>query len=422
MYENILDQLEDLVKQEIKDFGADFGKNERVVWTTMLSLGHGLLQRIVNRQGNGYQDTSIPCQCGESMRFIQHRRRDIHSLLGWINLSRAYYRCYDCGSTAIPYDQQSGLGSQQLSPALAKACCLLAVDDSFQQTSEKIERLFGQRVSDDTIEQVVHQVGKTILTRQDQQLSEFFDHRQIPEPQVCPDRLYVAADGTNVHEKDGWHEAKTACIYWQDQDLQEHKRYLCRFDNSRQFGWQMWLAACRCGLRQAKQVVYLGDGAGWIRTEHYQHFSRATFIIDWYHANKHVWDCGKALFGEGTQATDRWVNERLSLLWEGFTKRLLEDLTEQGKRHRAGKRKAINDLHHYISVNEERMGYDVFRARGYDIGSGAAEGACGHVVGDRLKRSGMIWSRAGSSATLALRTAWLNNEWDQLWAQKPLAA
>ena len=42
--------------------------------------------------------------------------------------------------------------------------------------------------------------------------------------------------------------------------------------------------------------------------------------------------------------------------------------------------------------------------------------------GDRLKRSGMIWSRAGSSATLALRICWLNKEWDQLWQQKPLAA
>jgi len=100
------------------------------------------------------------------MRFIQHRRRDIHSLLGWINLSRVYYRCYDFGATLAPYDQQSGLGSQQLSPALAQACCLLAVDDSFQQSSEKIEWLFGQQVSDDTIEQVVHQVGKTVLTQQ----------------------------------------------------------------------------------------------------------------------------------------------------------------------------------------------------------------------------------------------------------------
>jgi hypothetical protein len=68
------------------------------------------------------------------------------------------------------------------------------------------------------------------------------------------------------------------------------------------------------------------------------------------------------------------------------------------------------------------MRYDVFRAEGYDIGSGAVEGACKHVVGKRLKQSGMIWTRAGSSSTLALRIVWLNKEWEQLWSKKPLAA
>lgn len=326
------------------------------------------------------------------------------------------------GHTLVPYDQDSGLGSQQLSPALAKACCLLAVDDSFEQTSQKIEQLFGQQISDDTVEQIVHQVGKVVLQQQDQQLDSFFDHRQIPQAKVIPNRLYVAADGTNVHEKDGWHEAKTACLWWQDKQFQESKRYIARFDNSKHFGWYMWLEACICGLRQAKELVYLGDGAGWIRTQFQEHFSRATFIIDWYHACQHVWDCGKALFGEGTEATQRWVNERLALLWDGRTKKLLDGLIEQRKKHRAGKRKVIDLLYRYISVNEEQMRYDVFRSKGYHIGSGAVEGACGHVVGDRLKKSGMIWSRSGSSATLALRTSWLNNRWDELWSAKPLAA
>ena len=44
------------------------------------------------------------------------------------------------------------------------------------------------------------------------------------------------------------------------------------------------------------------------------------------------------------------------------------------------------------------------------------------IVGKRLKQSGMRWSRAGSSATLALRVTWLNNRWEQLWQKKPLAA
>ncbi|MBN1795579.1 MAG: hypothetical protein JW804_02800, partial [Sedimentisphaerales bacterium] len=149
---------------------------------------------------------------------------------------------------------------------------------------------------------------------------------------------------------------------------------------------------------------------------------RATFIIDWYHASEHVWDCGKKLFGEGTEQTGKWVKKRLDLLWDGWTKKLLDDLKEQRKKYRGAKREAMDILIRYISTNEEQMRYDVFRANGYDIGSGAVEGACKHVVGKRLKQSGMIWSRAGSSATLALRVAWLNKRWDELWSQKPLAA
>jgi len=112
----------------------------------------------------------------------------------------------------------------------------------------------------------------------------------------------------------------------------------------------------------------------------------------------------------------------LDWLWDGWTKKLLDDLKEQRKKYRAGKREEIDSLIRYISTNEEQMRYDVFRAKGYDIGSGPVEAACKHVVGKRLKQSGMIWSRSGSSATLALRVTWLNDRWEQLWQEKPLAA
>ena len=422
MHEEILDQMQDLLKDEIKNLSGDFGKLEQQVMAMMMSFGKGLLQRLVDSNLNGYEGSSIPCECGDLKKFIQHRPRDIHSIFGWIRLKRAYYNCQGCRASSAPYDVASGLGSEQLSPGLAKACCLLAVDDSFAETSRKLEELFGQKVSERTVERVVHQVGWFALQQQNQELENFRHTRELPESRVNPERLYVAADGTTVHEKDGWHEVKVGCIYWQNRRFEHVSHYVGRFDNSETFGWHLWLEACKCGFREGKEVVYLGDGAPWIRTEHGRHFSRTIFIIDWYHASEHVWDCGKALFGEGTEATEKWVMERLALLWDGCTKRLLDDLEQQRKSYRAAKREAIDVLRRYIAGNEEQMRYDVFRGKGYDIGSGAVEGACKHVVGKRLKQSGMIWSRAGSSSTLALRVNWLNNRWEQLWAQKPLVA
>ncbi len=244
----------------------------------------------------------------------------------------------------------------------------------------------------------------------------------MPQAEANPERLYVAADGTTAHETDGWHEVKVGSIYWKDERFERVGRYVGRFDNSEIFGWHLWMEAIRCGLREAKEVVFLGDGAGWIRNERRKHFGRSTFIIDWYHALEHIWDCGKVLFGEASEATEKWVKKRESWLWDGQTRKLLNDLQKQRKQHRGRKREELSKLHKYIQDNEQEMCYDVFRAEGYDIGSGAVEGACKHLVGKRLKQSGMIWSRAGSSATLALRITWLNKRWDELWLRKPLAA
>ena len=419
----IIEQLEEAFAEEFALVQHDLGATEELVKQKMQLLGQGLLQRLVEQGRNGYHRISVCCHCGGSMRFVEHRPKDVHTLFGWIKLKRAYYYCSDCGTSLIPYDEASGLGSEQISPALAKACCLLAVDDSFEQSSRKIEALVGQKVSDNTIERLVHQVGSVAIKQQDQSLQEFLEHRQIPDSQDRPDKLYITVDGTTAHEIDGWHEAKVGAIYGKNQhDEGQGRRFVARFDDSERFGWHLWLQACRCGFREAKEVIYIGDGASWIRTEYYRHFGRATFIIDWYHASGHVWDCGKVLFGEGSEETKKWVEKREGWLWEGQTRKLLKDLQKQYKRHRGRKREQLAKLYKYIRDNEQEMRYDVFRAKGYDIGSGAVEGACKNVVGKRLKQSGMIWSRLGSSSVLALRVIWLNSEWEQLWQNKPLAA
>ena len=112
------------------------------------------------------------------------------------------------------------------------------------------------------------------------------------------------------------------------------------------------------------------------------------------------------------------ITSRLLFILE----RLIDDLAERITVHRGRKREALARLHKYIKDNEEEMRYDEFRSRGYDIGSGAVEGSCKHVVGKRLKQSGMIWSRPGSSSTLVLRITWLDREWDRLCSGKSLAA
>ena len=70
----------------------------------------------------------------------------------------------------------------------------------------------------------------------------------------------------------------------------------------------------------------------------------------------------------------------------------------------------------YFDRNRGRMRYDEYLAAGYPIGSGVIEGACRHLVKDRLERAGMRWHPDGAQAMLDLRATYLNGEWEAFWS------
>ncbi len=59
------------------------------------------------------------------------------------------------------------------------------------------------------------------------------------------------------------------------------------------------------------------------------------------------------------------------------------------------------------------MRYDEYLKAGYPIGSGVAEGACRHLVKDRLERTGMRWTVEGAQAMLHVRALYLNDQWGE---------
>ena len=143
MYENIITQLTETFKEDFELVRGDLGAIEQTVQQKLQLLGQGLLQRLVSQQTNGYRGSSIYCQCGGSMKFMQHRGRNVHTILGWIKINRAYYHCPSCGTGLAPYDKASGLGSEQLSPGLAMACCLLAVTTALSRSHRRLNNFLA---------------------------------------------------------------------------------------------------------------------------------------------------------------------------------------------------------------------------------------------------------------------------------------
>ena len=60
------------------------------------------------------------------------------------------------------------------------------------------------------------------------------------------------------------------------------------------------------------------------------------------------------------------------------------------------------------------MRYRPYTSQRLPIGSGITEAACKMVLTQRLKRSGMSWTRAGGQVMLDLRVIWLSGVWDEV--------
>jgi hypothetical protein len=78
-------------------------------------------------------------------------------------------------------------------------------------------------------------------------------------------------------------------------------------------------------------------------------------------------------------------------------------------------RTAIERTIGYYVRNQAYMRYDCYLAQGWPIGTGVVEGACGHLVKDRMEQAGMRWTQDGAQAILELRAVRINGDWDAYW-------
>lgn len=75
------------------------------------------------------------------------------------------------------------------------------------------------------------------------------------------------------------------------------------------------------------------------------------------------------------------------------------------------KLKTLRQICGYLEKNSDRMRYDEYLRRGYPIASGVIEGACRHLVKDRMERSGMRWTLEGARSMLNVRAAFQSDHW-----------
>ncbi len=149
-------------------------------------------------------------------------------------------------------------------------------------------------------------------------------------------------------------------------------------------------------------------------------FPGAIGILDLFHAMKRLWDVAYCLYAEESPEAGEFVTHHLRMLLQGKVGYVLRNFRPLVKAYnlKGAKKKTVQSAITYYENNQEHMRYDEYLAAGFPIASGVAEGACKHLVKDRMERAGMRWELEGAQATLSLRAIYLNSLWDQFIAYR----
>jgi hypothetical protein len=142
-----------------------------------------------------------------------------------------------------------------------------------------------------------------------------------------------------------------------------------------------------------------------------------TLIVqDFVHTLEYLWKAAHALYDTDDEAEDleKWIGKRGKRLLEGGAQAVASGLRRAASRRglRAEKAKPALKAAEYIEKNQSRMRYDEAIRLGLPIATGVIEGACRHLVKDRMDITGARWSLERAEAILKLRAIKISGDLD----------
>lgn len=342
---------------------------------------------------------------------------------------------------------------------MQQAVSYLCASATLEEAAATFSRLLPLQMSARQALNLLQPLGEALQQQEDERVRELWDQagqaRTTSQPSEADqperiDRLYIELDGVLARLRRGsvplqeqerkrkgdvYREVKVGAVFEATRgpersglapgvfvDQAGPKHYVARRSQAEDFGKLLYTLAVSSGLQRAHQLVVLGDGAAWIWRLVAEHFPGAVQIVDIWHAREHVWKMARAVFGPNTSEASAWAEHACSLLAEGKIEDLVAEIVVLPPvPPEPGASRSVPEIERdYFISNAARMRYPAFRAKGMQIGSGIAEAACKTVVSTRAKRAGMRWTPEGLDAVLAVRTAVLNETYDEFCEQQAL--
>lgn len=465
-----LDGLLEKLKTDVQSAatqGDSFDTVERIVLSTVLQLGHQALELLVAMQGDGDLGPQIETDKGKTIRRSQTKAStQLRSIFGNHAFEQFTYASGKNKAIQLkPISARLSLPANRWSFLLQEFSQMLGADQAYDQAMKNLGKILDSNFSVDTAERINASMGKSA--------GEFLHDLPAPEPDSEGKLLVATADCkgvplvkqdsakvaafetakknpgnrrmatvTSVYSVDRYRrtaEEITAALFRDDpsedrpnkpdRPVPQNKITTAHFPEVEDNGngqvvpisgihvGMAWLMVQAIERRRPGQVlIALMDGQEslWDTMQLHVNFSARTVpILDILHALAYVWEAA-GLFEREESSRREFTRVRLLKILGGEVMSVVRSLRALGTRRgfSGEKLKSLGRITNYLSKNAARMKYDEYLRRGYPIASGVIEGACRHLVKDRMERSGMRWTLEGARSMLNVRAAFQSDHWE----------
>jgi hypothetical protein len=443
---------------------------ERTLFSSLLDLGHKIVEVFIQNSGDGDIGETIETTEGMTLqRSPEKQARRYQSIFGDLEVKRFVYWQREKQTALVkPLDEKLALPNDDQSYVLQDWLQRFVVKETYGEAVTSLKTLLNVTTSVRSAERINSQMAQALAT---------FEPLEDFDKQPDAELLVVTADGKGVpmrqslnqrkHEQYGTklyepqnttgvekttkrrtaganksvkQSAYVGAVYSiapfvrsADDVLNELQRVESQTNRPRpvhkrlslemtqvltelQEGPQQLFASLAEEVRQRagnRIVICLMDGQRSLWFRQRESLPSAIPILDLFHAMEYLWESAYCFAAKGSVQAEKFVNHYLKMLLEGKVKNVISSLQRRKASLKGNRLKSLEKVIGYFQTNKDHMKYDEYLAAGYPIGSGVIEGACRHLVKDRMERSGMRWTIEGATSVLKLRAAYLNQHWDQ---------
>lgn len=445
----------------------------------MAEKEHGDVESYLSKQGTeflrlllqGHLDSRTKAEpelesiTGSDKVCRNHKRknckRNLMTLFGEVSIKRMRYG--KRGKTSLfPLDRKLNLPPNKDSHGLRERIAREVAVGSFDQAVLKIAQTTGGRVAKRQMEDVAAAVA--------QDFESFYNRARGKTAETTNDLLVLSIDGKGiVMRPDGLREATRQAG---EREQHKMKTRLSRGEkrNRKRMATVTTVYDCERHERTPESIMKLEEGTGtkpraqnkrvWASVERdaesvteelfdeaqrrdrkhqrtwvilvdgqkqqlknickqirQRKLQNTMIVLDFIHVLEYLWSAAFCFHPEGSEAAELWVSERALRVLQGKASFVAAGMRRSTKMRKQSddESKPVEDCASYLLNNAFLLRYDKFLSQGYPIATGVIEGACRHLIKDRLDITGARWGLKGAEAILKLRSLLSSGDFDEYW-------